>query len=62
MHIAWIVARRLLMFVAVVWVASTLNFFVPRLAPGNPIENKMLAQVDGRAGAGEVVQCEIRSR
>ena len=44
MHIAWIAARRLLMFVAVIWVASTLNFFVPRLAPGNPIEEKMLAQ------------------
>jgi peptide/nickel transport system permease protein len=46
MHFAWIVARRLLMLIAVVWIASTLNFVVPRLAPGNPIENKMLAQVE----------------
>ncbi len=46
MRITLIAARRLLMFFAVIWVASTLNFFVPRLAPGNPIEDKMLAQVE----------------
>jgi peptide/nickel transport system permease protein len=40
------VGRRLLMFFAVIWVASTLNFFVPRLAPGDPIEDKLLAQVE----------------
>ncbi len=38
------IARRLVMFVAVIWVASTLNFFVPRLTPRNPIEEKLLAQ------------------
>jgi len=37
-------ARRFAMFVAVIWAASTLNFFVPRLAPRNPIEEKLLAQ------------------
>ena len=46
MHTARAIARRLAMFVAVIWVASTLNFFVPRLAPGNPIEDKLLAQLE----------------
>ena len=60
MHIAWIAARRLLMFIAVVWVASTLNFFVPRLAPGNPIEDKMLAQVE-YGGSSVDVQALVKS-
>jgi peptide/nickel transport system permease protein len=46
MNTARVIVRRLVMFVAVIWVASTLNFFVPRLAPGNPIEDKLLAQVE----------------
>src|SRR5437762_7649482 len=29
--------RRIGMFILVVFVAATINFFVPRLAPGNPI-------------------------
>ncbi len=41
-----IVARRLLLLALVVWVASTINFFVPRLAPGNPIEDKLLAELE----------------
>lgn len=40
------VARRLFMFVVVIWVASTLNFFVPRMAPRNPIEEKLLSQLE----------------
>ena len=31
------------MFVFVIWLASTLNFFVPRLTPRNPIEEKLLS-------------------
>ena len=37
------IARRLVMFVFVIWLASTLNFFVPRLTPRNPIEEKLLS-------------------
>jgi peptide/nickel transport system permease protein len=29
--------KRLGMFVFVIFVAATINFFIPRLAPGNPI-------------------------
>jgi peptide/nickel transport system permease protein len=39
-------ARRLGLLALVVWVASTINFFVPRLAPGNPIEDKLLAELE----------------
>ena len=56
MRLAGIVARRLVMFLAVVWVASTLNFFVPRLAPGNPIEDKMLAQLEFGGASVDVQQ------
>lgn len=60
MRLTWIAVRRLLMFIAVVWVASALNFFVPRMAPGNPIENKMLAQVE-YGGSSMDVQALVKS-
>lgn len=56
MRFAGLVARRLMMLLAVIWVASTLNFFVPRLAPGNPIEDKMLAQVEYGGSSVDVRQ------
>jgi peptide/nickel transport system permease protein len=37
------VLRRLVMFVFVIWLASALNFFMPRLTPRNPIEEKLLS-------------------
>jgi peptide/nickel transport system permease protein len=44
MTIRWrTVARRLVLFVVVIWLASTINFFVPRLTPRNPIEEKLLS-------------------
>jgi peptide/nickel transport system permease protein len=36
--------RRLGIFLAVIWVASTLNFLLPRLSTQNPIRDKLLAQ------------------
>ncbi len=46
MSIAGIVLRRLLMFGLVVWIAATANFFIPRLAPRNPIEDKLLSMME----------------
>ena len=43
-----IVAKRIGMLLLVVWLASTVIFFVPRLAPRNPIEDKLLAQTEQR--------------
>jgi len=36
--------RRVGVFLAVVWVASTVNFLLPRLSTQNPIRDKLLAQ------------------
>ncbi len=40
------VARRLVMFAVVIWVAGSINFFVPRITPRNPIEEKLLALME----------------
>lgn len=37
------VLRRLGQFVVVLWGAATLNFFLPRLAPGNPIRERLMS-------------------
>jgi peptide/nickel transport system permease protein len=34
------------MFVAVIWVAGSLNFFLPRIAPRNPILDKLLSELE----------------
>lgn len=51
MSIAY-VARRLALFFAMVWVGVTLVFLLTRLAPGDPIEAKVIAQeaVAGNTG------------
>jgi peptide/nickel transport system permease protein len=38
------VIKRLLLFVAVIWAAATLNFFLPRLSDQNAIREKLLQQ------------------
>lgn len=35
--------RRLIQFVIVLWGAATLNFILPRLAPGNPVRERLLS-------------------
>ncbi|HXF63797.1 MAG TPA: ABC transporter permease, partial [Caldilineaceae bacterium] len=45
------VARRFGVFLIIMWVAATLNFLMPRLAPVNPIREKLLQAVSfGGAG------------
>jgi peptide/nickel transport system permease protein len=41
--------RRVLTVVAVVWAAATINFFIPKIAPKNPIAEK-LTQLAGTSG------------
>ena len=36
------VVKRFIIFLLMIWVAATLVFFLPRLAPGDPIEQKVL--------------------
>lgn len=47
--------RRLGVFLMIVWVAATINFIVPRLAPVNPIREKLLQAVSfGGVGRTEM--------
>ena len=51
--------RRLLTFAIVVWVAASLNFFVLRLAPGDPIAamlTRMAQQGASVAGSAEIIE------
>ena len=41
--------RRLLVFFLTLWVAATLIFIIPRLAPGDPI-SAMVARLSQQAG------------
>src|SRR5919201_4491598 len=36
------VVGRLIQFLVILWGAATLNFFIPRLAPGDPIRTRLL--------------------
>jgi peptide/nickel transport system permease protein len=45
-------ARRIGVFLIIMWVAATLNFIMPRLAPVNPIREKLL-QAISFGGAGK---------
>lgn len=51
------VVRRVLVFVGVVWAAASLNFAIPRLAPGDPV-GAILAQLS-RQGGSVVGSAEI---
>jgi peptide/nickel transport system permease protein len=44
-----LILRRVVMVLAVVWAAGTINFFIPRIAPKNPIAEK-LTQMAGTSG------------
>jgi len=51
-----IIARRIGMALLVIWVASTLIFFVPRIAPRNPIEDKLLEMLQQGGSATDIKQ------
>src|SRR6476659_621139 len=52
--------RRIVQFVVVLWGAATLNFLLPRLAPGNPVRERLTnAMAQGgllQSGIEEMVQ------
>lgn len=51
------IARRLGVFVIILWLAATVNFILPRLAPVNPIREKLLQAVSfGGAGKTDMVK------
>ncbi len=50
--------RRLSFFVATLWVALTINFFLPRLMPGNPAE-AMMARFHGKLSGQALTAMEV---
>lgn len=53
MHLG-VVLRRVGMAILVIWAATTLIFFVPRIAPRNPIEDKMLEALQQGGSASDL--------
>lgn len=50
------VARRFGVFIVIMWLAATVNFVIPRMAPVNPIREKLLQAVSfGGAGKTDMV-------
>src|SRR5581483_2285090 len=41
--------RRILFYVAAIWAAITINFFMPRLAPGDPLTT-LVAHIEEKGG------------
>jgi peptide/nickel transport system permease protein len=52
------VLRRLVLFVITLWVALTVNFFIPRLMPGNPAE-AMMSRFRGRVNPAALKALEV---
>ncbi len=55
------VLRRLLQFVIVLWAAATINFILPRLAPGNPVRDRLLSQASQGGPLQEGIEEMVRS-
>lgn len=50
--------RRLGFYVVALWASITMNFFIPRLAPGNPAE-AMVAKMQGQIQPGQLKALEV---
>ena len=53
--------RRVLQFFVVLWGAATLNFLLPRLAPGNPVRDRLLQQASQGGPLQEGIQEMVRA-
>lgn len=51
---ARMILKRLLLLVAVVWTAATLNFLLPRMAPGDPIRDKLMMEMEQGSGVRNI--------
>ena len=54
------IGRRFVQLVLVIWVAGTLNFVVPRLIPGDPIE-AALAKMQADRSATHATSNKVRT-
>ncbi len=53
--------RRLIQFGIVLWGAATLNFLVPRLAPGNPVRDRLLTAMQQPGPMQQGIEEMVRS-
>jgi len=55
------VVRRLLQFLIVLWAAATINFILPRLAPGNPVRDRLVSQASQGGPLQEGIEAMVTS-
>jgi len=61
------IVRRFGVFLLIIWLAATLNFFLPKLSGQDPVRTKLLEEASlggyvhaGTRGHGEGVPAEVR--
>jgi peptide/nickel transport system permease protein len=55
------VVRRVLQFLVVLWAAATINFILPRLAPGNPVRDRLVSQASQGGPLQEGIEAMVTS-
>lgn len=53
--------RRVLQFLIVLWAAATINFILPRLAPGNPVRDRLVSQASQGGPLQDGIEEMVRS-
>jgi peptide/nickel transport system permease protein len=53
--------RRLIQFGFVLWGAATLNFLIPRLAPGNPVRERLMGAMQTTGPMQQGIEEMVRS-
>jgi peptide/nickel transport system permease protein len=60
MNVGYVV-RRVLQFLIVLWAAATINFILPRLAPGNPVRDRLVSQASQGGPLQEGIEAMVTS-
>jgi peptide/nickel transport system permease protein len=55
------VVRRIFQFLIVLWAAATINFILPRLAPGNPVRDRLISQASQGGPLQEGIEAMVTS-
>ncbi len=55
------VVRRIFQFLIVLWAAATINFILPRLAPGNPVRDRLVSQASQGGPLQEGIEAMVTS-
>ncbi len=55
------VLRRVFQFFVIIWAAATINFFLPRLAPGNPVRDRLVSAASQGGPLQDGIEEMVRS-